>query len=288
MDYRGEYGSWALIVGGSTTVGEQFARQLAAGGMNVAIVARRAERLEAIATDIRSECGVETRCIALDLTHEAAVEQLQEQTADLEVGFLVVNANLHRVEAFHTMSYADKHTMLRMNYELPVKLAHFYGAPMVERRRGGIVFINVLNSLTPIAIDAVFQGTKAGLRIFAESLWLEYRQHGVRVGAALVNGIEGSESYEAKMSPGRRRFAKLIGGSLPPERIVAQSLSQLARGKPVLLPDGLLLIGHWAVKTFDLSRFIGGRLLLRFWSRVFVWFLDGDEVRDKALPPDAS
>lgn len=280
MEYKSEYGSWALVVGGSTTVGEQFARQLGARGMNVAIVARRADRLEAIASGIRSDSGVETRCIPLDLMDDGAIEKLREATADLEVGFLVVNANLHKVNLFDLMPIEHKHVMLRMNYELPVKLTHIYGAQMVGRKRGGIVFVSALNALTPIEVDAVFQGTKAGLRVFAESLWLEYRKHGVRVGSAQVNGIEGSTSYEAKLSDGNRSLAKRLGVSMAPEKIVRQCLKQLERGRLVLVPDGLFPINLLVVKLLDFSRFFGGKLQLRLWSWVFGRFLDGDEVRD--------
>jgi short-subunit dehydrogenase len=279
MNYRDQYGAWALVVGASVTVGEQFARQLGAKGMNVVMVARRGERLDAIAEEIRKANGVETRTCPLDLLREGAVDELVEATRDLEIGYLVVNANLHKVNHFHLMPMEDKHNMLRMNYEMPVELTHHYGAQMVERRRGAIVHVNTLNSLSPVDIDAVFQGTKAALRIFSESLWVEYRKFNVRVGSAHVNGIEGSESYAAKMSPTSRRIVKMLGISMDPKLIVARAMKQLDRGKVILVPDNWFLTNHLVIKVADVIRLLGGKLSLLLPSALFHWVLNGEEVQ---------
>ncbi len=282
MNYKQHFGPYALVIGASTTVGEQFARQLAAKGMNVVLVARRLPLLEQIATEIRSAHRVDVRVIAMDLGAEGAVDRLAEVTRGLEIGLLVVNANLHKVGSFHAMDRATKIRMLRMNAELPMLLVDHYGGAMVERKRGGIVFVNVLNSLSPIEIDGVFQGTKAFLRVFAESLWLEYRRHGVQVSTVLVNGIEGSESYEKKLSPANRILAKAIGGSMDPARIVRSALRQVEQGRWVCVPDYVLPVNQLAVWTLDTFRGFGGSSAAFLSSSLFGLLLDGDEV--KAAP----
>ena len=279
MTYRDLYGTWALVVGASTTVGEQFARQLAEKGMNVAVVARRKERLDTVAAEVSKAYGVETRSIALDLLEEAALDQLRDATEDLEIGFLVINANVHRVGDFDLVSLDDKRAMARMNYEMPVTLTHYYGAPMVERRRGAIVMLNEVNCLSPLGFDSVFQGTKAGLRIFCESLWIEYRKYNVRVASVHLSGIEESESFIAKISPARRRFIKLIGSSMEPSAIVAGSLKQFDRGKVILVPDTWTFLNIYALKCTDLIRLIGGKLSLLAPSSFFRWFMDGEGAR---------
>lgn len=279
MSDRDLHGPWALVVGATTTVGEQFARQLGAKGMNVAMVARRKERLDRVASEISEAHGVETRTIALDLMEETGLDRLQDATADLEIGFLVVNANLHRVGHFDLMSLEDKRAMAQMNFEMPVTLAHVYGGPMVERRRGAIVMLNEVNCFSPLEFDAVFQGTKAGLRLFCESLWLEYRASNVRVASIHVSGIEGSESYDAKITPGRRRLIKLLGASMDPAAIVEQALRQLERGKLILVPDTWMFVNIYALKFSDFLRLIGGRLSIMAPSAFFHWFMDGEGAR---------
>ncbi len=279
MRYRDLYGTWALVVGATATVGEQFARQLGEKGMNVAMVARRVERLDAVAAEIREIHGVETRTIALDLLEETSLDRLRDATADLEVGFLVINANLHRVGHFDLMSIDDKRAMVHMNFAMPVMLVHDYGAPMVERRRGAIVMLNEVNCLSPLDFDAIFQGTKAGLRIFCESLWLEYRECNVRVASVHLSGIEGSESFDAKITPARRRFIKILGVSMEPSTIVAQALAQLDRGKLILVPDTWTFLNIYTLKFTDLIRLIGGKFSRLAPSRFFHWFMDGEGAR---------
>ena len=279
MTYRDLYGPWALVVGASATVGEQFASQLGAKGMNVAMVARRKERLDTLAAEISTAHGVETRTIALDLMEETAIERLRDATGDLEIGFLVINANRHQVGDFDLMSIDDKRAMVRMNFEMPVAISHYYGADMVERRRGAIVMLNEVNCLSPLGFDAVFQGTKAGLRVFCESLWLEYRRSNVRVASVHLSGIEESESFNAKISPTRRRFIKMLGVSMQPRVIVAQALKQLDRGKLILVPDTWTFLNIYTLKFTDLIRLIGGKLSLLAPSGFFHWFLDGEGAR---------
>ncbi|MBK6578900.1 MAG: SDR family NAD(P)-dependent oxidoreductase [Sandaracinaceae bacterium] len=279
MDYRTSLGSHALVIGASTTIGEQFARQLAKKGMNVVLVARRQEELERVAADIRREHAVEARVVALDLMEDGAVDRLVAAVSDVEISLLVVNANLHKVNLFDKMDLDTKLRMIRMNTELPVRLVHTLGPPMLERGRGGIILISSLNCLTPLEIDSVFQGTKAFILLFGESLWAEYRRRGVKVAVTLVNGIEGSESYEKKLSPRSRKVAKLIGGSMPPERIVASSLTQFERDYPVLVPDFLVPINRSAVQLGLLVRMAKSRALTLGASGLFGMLLDGDEVQ---------
>mgnify|MGYP001001472600 FL=1 len=280
MDYRTTLGSHALVIGASTTIGEQFARQLAQKGMNVVLVARRQEELERVASDIRREHRVEARVVALDLMVDGAVDKLVAAVSDLEISLLVVNANLHKVNLFDKMDLDTKLRMIRMNTELPVRLVHTLGPPMLERGRGGVILISSLNCLSPLEIDSVFQGTKAFILLFGESLWAEYRRRGVKVAVTLVNGIEGSESYEKKLSPRSRKVAKLIGGSMPPERIVSSSLEQFERDYPVLVPDFVVPINRTAVQLGLLFRMAKSRALTLGASSFFGLLLDGDEVQE--------
>lgn len=280
MTYQDLYGQWALVIGASATVGEQFARQLGAKGMNVALVARRKEQLDTVAAEISEVHGVETRTIALDLLEETAIEQLRDQTADLEIGFLVINANRHQVGHFDLMSLDDKRTMTRMNFEMPIVLTHFFGADMIKRRRGAVLLLNEVHCLSPLDFDAVFQGTKAGLRLFTESLWAEYRKSNVRVASLHLSGIEESESFNAKITPARRRIIKAIGASMEPSAIVSGALKQFDKGKLILAPDTWTFLNIYTLKFTDLMRLVGGRVSIVMQSGFFGWFMDGEGSRE--------
>jgi short-subunit dehydrogenase len=270
--------SYALIVGASTTVGAEFARQLAERGFSLVLVARRQNLLDDLATEIRAVSQVDVQTRATDLFEEAAVGQLIESTRSLCVEFLVCNANLHRVGLFEELDLEIKLRMLRMNSELPVRLAHAYGPGMVKRGRGNIVFVNALNCLTALDIDSVFQGTKSFLLVFGESLWAEYRRHGVGVGVAMVSGIEGSESYEKKLSDVKRQIVRWAGASMRPQRIVREALEQLDLGECVLIPDGSLPINRANFQMGLAVRSARSPTLTRAFAGFYRWLLDGDEV----------
>ena len=94
-----------------------------------------------------------------------------------------------------------------------------------------------------------------------------------------MNGIEGSESYENKLSPTSRFVAKLIGCSMKPERIVRSTLNQVARRKWICVPDYLFPVNHLGVWFLETFRSLGGRLAAFGSSKVFDLLLNGDEVK---------
>jgi short-subunit dehydrogenase len=277
--------TYALVVGASTTVGAEYARQMAARGHGLAIVARRRRLLDGLADEIRAQHGVPVRALAVDLLEEGAVEKLLERTRDLDIHTLVCNANLHRVGLFEDMALETKLHMLRMNAELPMRLAHAYGPAMVARRSGELIFVNALNCMTALDFDGVFQGAKSFLLVFGESLWAEYRRHGVKVGVAMVSGIEGSESYERKLSELKRRLVKWAGASMAPSHIVAQSLEQLDRGECILIPDVAVPVNRLGYQVGVAARCLRSRSVTRMMSGFYRWLLDGDEPQAAGVHP---
>src|SRR5215470_14316168 len=92
MDLLRKYGPWALVTGASSGIGEEFARQLAAAGFHLVIVARRQERLDALSAELSSRHGVEVRVAAIDLGRADFLPDLERATAGVDLGLVVSNA----------------------------------------------------------------------------------------------------------------------------------------------------------------------------------------------------
>ena len=90
--YRQKYGEWALVTGASAGIGLEFARALAREGMSIVLTARREDRLNALAAEIKEKYRVDTRVVAVDLAANDGVDRLADAVADLEIAMLVNNA----------------------------------------------------------------------------------------------------------------------------------------------------------------------------------------------------
>src|SRR5216117_2801983 len=89
---KGQFGPWALVTGASSGIGKEFARQIAASGINVVLVARREALLAELGRAISQEFNVQYRALAMDLSREGFIAELADATADIDIGLVVSNA----------------------------------------------------------------------------------------------------------------------------------------------------------------------------------------------------
>jgi short-subunit dehydrogenase len=187
MSFRDRYGAWALVAGASDGIGEAFARSIAARGVNVLLLARRAALLEQLAAELRAAHGVDARPLVADLTAADLDARVAEGTRGLEVGLLVYNAGaVHGVGAFHERPLAHAEQLVALNCTGVVQLCHQLGGAMRARGRGGIVLVTSMVALSGSAHVAAYAASKAFDWVLAQSLWHELRPHGVDALAAVV------------------------------------------------------------------------------------------------------
>lgn len=231
MSFHERYGPWALVAGASEGLGAEFGRQLAARGLNVVLLARRAELLAELARGIAETHGVEVRHAAVDLSEAEALETIERETAGLEVGLLVYNAALSLVGAFLEKPLQSHLAELEVNCRRPLELGFRFGRRMVDRKRGGILLMSSLAGSQGSPGIAHYGATKAWNTVFAEGLWWELRQHGVdvlacRAGATRTPGYlaDRSDDAESKFVP-----------EMEPHAVVAEALAALGR-RPSMIP----------------------------------------------------
>lgn len=200
-DFGARYGPWAVVTGASSGMGAEFARQLAALGLHVVLIARRQERLEALRDELQRQHGIHTRVIAADLSETDELSRVVAQTADLDIGLLVNSAGFAVTGEFAGHRLDDELGLLHVDCRALMVLSHQFGQRLIKRGRGGIINIASAASFLPLPYWAHYSAAKAYVLQFSEGLWYEMRRHGVDV-LALCPGSTKTE------------FAKVAGTSM--------------------------------------------------------------------------
>jgi uncharacterized protein len=237
-------GSSALITGASSGIGEQFARQLAARGHGVFLVARREDRLRALADDLEREHGIRAEVASSDLADREAVEVLPALVAErgLKVEVLINNAGFTTVGDVH--ENPDRQVgMIRLNCEALVALTSAWLPGMVERGRGAVIQVASVAGFQPIPVQAVYGATKAFVRSFSEAVSAELRGTGVTM-TALCPGPVATEFLEAGGFKTESPGPSFIWST--PEQVAKSGIEGAEKGKRVVIPG----LGNRATALF--------------------------------------
>jgi len=227
----------ALITGASSGLGEGFARALAARGRDLVLVARRMDRLEALAGELQAERGVKVLPLRVDLAENGAEAEVLSgiERAGLAVGMLVNNAGFSIPHSFAAVPWAAQRAFLMTLVVSACGLAHGVLPGMVERGSGAIINIASLAGFAPgVAGHTLYPGAKSLAIKFSEALDAEYRAAGVRV-TAVCPGFTRTEfatanGTQAVMDASPRFFFQTV------DQVVESALKANAAGKVVVVP----------------------------------------------------
>ncbi len=261
MAFLDQYGPWGLVTGASAGLGEHFARQLAARGLNLIVVARRRERLRTLCKALEAEHGIRTHAVALDLTTPGAIGQLRQEVAERELGLLVNNAGFGLSGSFLDHDLARLQQMVRLNCEVPVTLTQALVPPMVQRRRGGIILVASTAAYQCTPWMAVYGATKVFDLHLGEALTVELGRHGLDV-LTVSPGHTDTEFHQVAGVP-----QAALGGAADPADVVAQALDRL--GHQISFVHGglnkVLAFGNRfaprALSAWGAGRVLGRRLI---------------------------
>jgi short-subunit dehydrogenase len=244
----------ALVTGASSGIGEQFARQLSDRGHELILVARRSDRLERLAGELRGNAHV----VPCDLAAEA--DSLAGRVAELglEVDLLVNNAGFGTYGHFVDLDPRREAEEVRVNCEAVVILTHAFLPAMVKRDRGGVIVVASTAGMQPIPYEATYSASKAFALTFTEALHEELRGSSVRVLA--VN--PGPVPTEWQRIAGHDDTA-LVPGEIPAEQVVRESLEAYDAGRRSVIPGRTI---RWFIRLTGPSP---RALQLRITERMF-------------------
>uniref|UniRef100_UPI000D39532E SDR family NAD(P)-dependent oxidoreductase n=1 Tax=unclassified Variovorax TaxID=663243 RepID=UPI000D39532E len=226
----------ALITGASSGIGAVYAQRLAARGYQLILVARRADRLEALAQALSRDHGVRVRSLAADLQNDADVTRIEAVlSSDDSIGMLVNNAGVARLTPLAKAAPGDAQSQTALNVVALTRLTQAVLPGFLARNDGVIVNVASVLAIQSLPISAVYSGTKAYVMAFTRSLHSELAGTGVKVQLVLP-GVTATDLWSEGVS-GVPLAALDRNSVMSTQDLVDAALAGLDNGEQVTWPS---------------------------------------------------
>jgi uncharacterized protein len=250
-------GKWALITGASAGIGAALARELAAGGTNLVLTARRRDRLAGLAGELSLKHGIRTLVCVADLARSSGPEEIFTFTEgkNISVDLLVNNAGFGAYGEFRKVPVDRLLEMVQVNVSAVVHLTHLYLPGMIARGSGDILILASTAAFQPVPYITTYAATKSFDLQFAEGLAEEVRHHGISV-CALCPGSTESEFLEVA---GQRHHTRRPQETA--QKVARVGLRALAAGKSSAISGFTNWLGAQSVRFVPrpmVTRIAGG------------------------------
>jgi short-subunit dehydrogenase len=223
----------ALITGASFGIGMEFARVFAREGYNLVLVARTADRLRQLASELEKTHSTRSLILAVDLTEPGAPAYVLDQTtrADIQVDVLVNNAGFGQYGLFADSDLEECLRQIQLNVTTLTHLTRLYLPAMMERQSGGILNVASTAAFQPGPLMAVYFATKAYVLHFSEALANELRSSGITV-TCLCPGATATEFHKRAKATGMRL---LKFGAMDARTVAEDGYRAMMAGKPMVI-----------------------------------------------------
>jgi hypothetical protein len=252
-----------LITGASSGIGEALARRFARDDAKLILVARRADRLAALADQFRrGGFAGQTAVIVADLVEEGACQRVVADAllAAGRVDVLINNAGIGEYGPFAAQDVAELERMMRLNMSALVQLTHLLLPDMIARRCGWIMNVASTAAFQPTPYMSVYGATKAFVLNFSLGLRQEVQPHGLNVTCVCPGPVK-TEFFDRGGYEGRkRRFTRL---GVDADWLANRAYRALKRGRPIYIPG---LLNKLSV---SLQRFVPRKMVTRLAGKLF-------------------
>ncbi|MDP2800531.1 MAG: SDR family oxidoreductase [Phreatobacter sp.] len=218
--WRDRYGPWAVVTGASDGIGLEIARDLAARGLKLVLVARRAAVLEQIADVIERTNSVETRVIAADLGKSDDVERVLRECQDLDVGLLVASAGFGTTGNFLATDIRDEVDMVDVNCRAVLAMSKHFSARFAARKKGGLILFGSIVGYQGVGNAANYAATKAYVQTLAEGLAVDLAPSGIDVLSCAPGPVETGFAVRSNLSSAQ---------SADPRAVARETVAALGR-----------------------------------------------------------
>jgi short-subunit dehydrogenase len=225
----------ALVTGASSGIGEEFARQLAAKRYDVVLVARRKDRLDAIAAEISEAHGRTAEVMEADLSTKKGVSTAADRLKKGDIAVLVNSAGFGTQGEFAQLPLGRETQELNVNIVALTQLTHAAAGPMIENGRGTIINLGSVGSFEPVPYMSTYAATKAYVLSFSEGLHEELKPHGVTVTCVCPGVVHTEFQQQAGMDRGKMPSMGLV----TPQKVVTDALRGAAKKKAIVIPGAM-------------------------------------------------
>jgi uncharacterized protein len=244
----------ALVTGASGGIGEDLARELAARNYNLILIARSADKLEALGQELHQKYGIESTAIAMDLSTPDAADRLTREleTRHLSIDVLVNNAGFGDYGEFWTLDANKTAQMLHLNITTLTMLSRALLPGMVARKRGKILNVASTAAFMPGPLMSVYYASKNYVLALSEGLSEELAGTGVTVTALCPGPVETGFQTQAAMQDSK--LLKNPSGMMTSSDVAKLGIAALERGQRVIIPGMmnqiLAMLPRWMPRAF--------------------------------------
>lgn len=266
---KNRFGPWALVTGASSGIGREFARQLAANGINIVLAARRHALLEQVGRELTEGFGVQHRVVVADLSEGGFIDTLAAATDELDLGLVISNAGAGDPGEFLKHDRAHLVNLMRLNALAHLEIAHYFGRRLARRGRGGLLLGGAMGAIHGLPFMANDSASKAYVQTIGEALHVEFAPLGVNVTALIIGPTDTAVIPQFGLDPSTMPM-KLM----KVEQCVYEGLGALQKNRATHIPGRMNRIMSALMPAFVARRMMGKML--------------GDAAAKKRAPLSAS
>ncbi len=211
--WQERYGPWALVTGASSGIGREFATVLAERGINLVLIARRKARIEEIAEQLSTKHSIASRCIGVDLSERGAVQEIESNTSDLDIGLIVANAGFGSLGSSLNKNPEEELRMVDVNCRSVLDLCLNFGPKLRDRGQGGVILMSSIVAFQGVALQTNYAATKAYVQSLADGLAREWKPYGIDVLASAPGPVDTEFAKVAQMNMGKAEDPGIVARS---------------------------------------------------------------------------